>query len=97
MPEPATQRRLPSLLSRPPSSAYAGTFIVSMLLPIDAFAYLDPGTGSIIIQGIIASIAAGLMVVRGYWHRIRTFFGKTPQAKSSQEQVDDDLERSGDR
>lgn len=40
-----------------------------------AFAYLDPGTGSIILQGIIGSIAGAMVVGRLYWHRIKKFFG----------------------
>ena len=40
-----------------------------------AHAYLDPGTGSILIQGLIASIAAAGVVLRTYWHRLVHFFG----------------------
>jgi hypothetical protein len=40
----------------------------------DAYAYLDPGTGSIIIQGIIGAIAGGLVVGRMYWQKLKSFF-----------------------
>jgi len=40
-----------------------------------AHAYLDPGTGSILIQGLIASIAAAGVVLRTYWHQLVRFFG----------------------
>jgi hypothetical protein len=48
----------------------------------NAFAYLDPGTGSIIVQGIIGAIAGGLVVGRMYWHKVKMFFsrGKTPDS-----------------
>lgn len=36
-----------------------------------AYAYLDPGTASILLQGIIGGIAAGLAVVSLYYHRLR--------------------------
>ncbi len=42
---------------------------------LPAFAYLDPGTGSALIQGIIAAIAAIGVTVKLYWHRIVDFFG----------------------
>ena len=42
----------------------------------DAFAYLDPGTGSIIIQGIIGAIAGGLVVGRMYWHKFKSLFSR---------------------
>ena len=41
-----------------------------------AYAYLDPGTGSIIIQSLIAAIAAGAIVTKTYWYRIQLFFSK---------------------
>ena len=41
------------------------------------YAYLDPGTGSIIIQSLIAAIAAGAIVTKTYWYRIKTFFSKS--------------------
>lgn len=43
----------------------------------DAFAYLDPGTGSIIIQGIIGAIAGGLVVGRMYWYKFKGLFSSS--------------------
>jgi len=40
-----------------------------------AFAYLDPGTGSIILQAIIAAVASSLFVVKMYWYRLESFLG----------------------
>ena len=37
-------------------------------------AYLDPGTGSLIIQVVIASVLGGLFTVKVYWGRIKAFF-----------------------
>jgi hypothetical protein len=39
-----------------------------------AFAYLDPGTGSILIQGLIAAIVGGLFALKTYWYRLKGFF-----------------------
>jgi len=50
--------------------------VMLMILPIDAFAYLDPGTGSIIIQSAIASVAAAGYVIKIYWHKILSFFSR---------------------
>lgn len=44
------------------------------LWPVAAFAYIDPGTGSILIQGIIAAIAAIGVTLKLYWHRFITLF-----------------------
>lgn len=46
----------------------------TLLWTSSAYAYLDPGTGSIIIQSAIAAVVAGLYTVKTYWFSIRSFF-----------------------
>lgn len=46
----------------------------AVLAPGEAAAYIDPGTGSLVIQGLIAGFAAAAVVLRGYWYRIKRFF-----------------------
>ncbi len=49
---------------------------VSFLTYIEpAYAYLDPGTGSILLQGLIAAVAGGLVAIRVYWAKIRSLLG----------------------
>jgi len=38
-------------------------------LPV--YAYLDPGTGSMLIQGIIGAVAAVGVALKLYWHKIK--------------------------
>jgi hypothetical protein len=47
----------------------------SLLSSSPAYAYLDPGTGSIILQGVIGAISAFIVVLRLYWYRLLQFFG----------------------
>lgn len=49
--------------------------LVLLLLANPAHAYLDPGTGSMILQMILGGIAGAAMVARLYWKRIREMFG----------------------
>jgi hypothetical protein len=42
----------------------------------DAAAYLDPGTGSIIFQSIIAAAATGLAVCASAWKSVLHFVGR---------------------
>lgn len=42
--------------------------------PNQAFAYLDPGTGSVILQVVAAGILGALFTIKAYWHRILSFF-----------------------
>jgi hypothetical protein len=37
-------------------------------------AYIDPGTGSIILQALIGAILAGLVTVRFYWGKVKGIF-----------------------
>lgn len=55
------------------------TILTALMMPIDAFAYLDPGTGSMILQGLIGGIAAGIFVLQTYWRRLRGLFKKEPK------------------
>lgn len=65
---------------------------LTMFYAMNANAYLDPGTGSLILQGIIAAVAAAGMTIRHYWHQIQAFFGKKGN-KSLLE--DDEADESG--
>jgi hypothetical protein len=47
-----------------------------MFFNTKAFAYIDPGTGSIILQGIVGAIAAGASYCTIYWQKIKKFFNK---------------------
>lgn len=59
-----------------------GKVLVSLLAAVffvvasPAYAYLDPGTGSMILQGLIGGIAAGAAVISIYFQKIKAFFQK---------------------
>lgn len=53
-------------------SVAAATVIFAGTAP--AYAYLDPGTGSLILQAVIGVIAGALMALRIYWGRIKSLF-----------------------
>lgn len=40
------------------------------------YAYIDPGTGSYILQMLIAGILGAAFAVKIFWNHIRTFFVK---------------------
>jgi hypothetical protein len=53
-----------------PLAAAAGM----LLWTTPAHAYLDPATGSVLLQGLLAGIAGLMVVLRLYWSRIKAFF-----------------------
>ncbi len=40
-------------------------------------AYVDPGTGSLILQALIAALAGAVVVITSYWQKIRAFFRRS--------------------
>jgi NhaP-type Na+/H+ or K+/H+ antiporter len=58
------------------------SFIITILFSNKAFAYLDPGTGSIIIQSIIGAIGAGASIGAIYWQKVKYFFNKKFKKKN---------------
>lgn len=56
-----------------------------------AWAYLDPGTGSFILQMLLGGIAGMLVVGRLYWEKVklalaRTFTGRTSGGNDEKQQ-----------
>jgi lipopolysaccharide export LptBFGC system permease protein LptF len=56
-----------------------------------AFAYLDPGSGSYIIQMLIAGFLGSLYAIKLYWAKIVNFFkGNSSAEDDSLEEADDE-------
>jgi hypothetical protein len=49
--------------------AVAAAFVF-LLMSAPAYAYIDPGMGSMILQGLIGAVAGGLFLMRAWWGRI---------------------------
>ena len=50
--------------------------LLMAIAPNAAHAYLDPGTGSMIIQIIVASVAAIGIALKSFWAQIKLLFVK---------------------
>ena len=72
---------------------------LALATPVLAFtptaqAYIDPGTGSLLLQGLIAAIA-GIAVTAGvYWERVKAFFRRDRDAPKREDDADGGAERS---
>ena len=71
------------------STALAGCIVLAE----PSYAYLDPGTGSIILQSLLAGIAVTIGVLRLYWHRCKAFLAGLTE--KSVEQVNKDEQEFG--
>ena len=64
--------------------------LLLLFLANPVYAYLDPGTGSMLIQGLLAAIAAASVTIGIFWGRLRSFFGRVFGRKNSGENGPDD-------
>ena len=49
----------------------------------NAYAYLDPATGSIIIQYIVAGLVVCMTFIKNFWAKLKYFFDKTIKFKKN--------------
>lgn len=49
-------------------------FIVFLVLPVKVGAYLDPGSGSYLIQILVASLAGAGFIIKTQWENIKNIF-----------------------
>jgi hypothetical protein len=71
------------------------TLVAALAFHIDqpAYAYLDPGTGSMILQLILGGTAGLLIVGKLYWHRLKEFFGiSSAEATANEKTADPDAD-----
>ncbi len=53
-------------------------------------AYLDPGTGSLILQALVAALAGAVVVITSYWQKIRAFFRRSSRDSEPSETAPSD-------
>ena len=51
-------------------------FIIILLRPDISYAYLDPGTGTLLLQGLVAALAAAGAAITVYWNKLKSLFSK---------------------
>ena len=61
------------------------SFLYIILSTDTSHAYIDPGSGSMLLQVLIASILGMLTVIKIYWARLKTFFSTKSDTNSSEE------------
>jgi len=48
----------------------------TLTVPGEAYAYLDPGTGSFMLQIILGTVFAALFTIKMYWQKLKNFYRK---------------------
>ena len=54
----------------------------------EAHAYLDPGLGSMLLQGLIAGIAGASFLASRYWQKLKALFSSSREPSSADEARD---------
>jgi len=49
--------------------------VLFAVLAMPAYAYIDPGSGSMILQGFLAAVAAVALTAKLWWHRLLVLLG----------------------
>jgi hypothetical protein len=71
-----------------PSSRILGLSLLCIAISSPAYGYIDPGTGSLIIQGVIGAIAAIGVTLKLYWHKLKLFFSRREEKVENDESTD---------
>ena len=62
-----------------PQAAWLGPLLCLALIPSAAQAYLDPSTGSLMLQAAVGGFLATLAAVKMYWRKIKGLWGPRRQ------------------
>jgi len=63
---------------------------VSLCYSQSAIAYLDPGTGSLLLQMLIAGIIGAMYTIKLYWYRLKIFVAQIFGIETESENTQDD-------
>ncbi len=69
--------------------ALAVLSLFCLILPQKACAYIDPSTGNLAVQMLMAVLVGGFFMVKAYWNKIKVFF-KNLFSRGQEQEKDDD-------
>jgi hypothetical protein len=73
------------------AAAFTPVAAIAVGQPIEIkVAYLDPGTGSLILQALVATLAGAVVAITTYWQKIRTFFRRSSRNSESSDNAPSD-------
>ena len=75
------------------SKTFKVLFLLSFLIwlfPSEASAYMDPGSGSYIIQMIVAAAVGGAFAIKMFWLNVKLFFYNLFNKKKKEKEKEED-------
>jgi hypothetical protein len=74
-----------------------GLAALALVTTNNAYAYLDPGTGSYILQIVIGGIAGAMVAAKMFFSHIRLFFAGLFQGKRASDSTSSETSTQGDK
>ncbi len=79
---------------------FCQSLLVLIAMTAPAYAYLDPGAATMMLQLVLGAVAGGLVILKLYWARARAFFkrgrARLADTPASQSAVGADREERSD-
>lgn len=72
--------------------SYRVSGLVLLLVAAPAHAYVDPGTGTLMVQMLLAALAGGLFYLRTFIDKVKRLFGHGKDPQSVKPEPDDSAE-----
>ena len=60
-------------------------FLIFVTFPAPVMAYIDPGSGSLLLQLILGGVAGLFVILKLYWHRFLAVLGIREKAEEPEE------------
>jgi multisubunit Na+/H+ antiporter MnhB subunit len=57
-------------------TVFVAVFLMTFAMGDQAYAYLDPGTGSVLLQVLLGGVAGALALIKLYWKRIKSVISR---------------------
>lgn len=70
------------------------SFLLILLIPSNSFAYLDPGTGAMVIQAVIAAFAGTVFFLKKNWGKIKAYLNKSDIKEESSEDKKENINKA---
>ena len=64
-------------------------FLIILLHSDIAYAYLDPGTGSMLLTALVAALASAGAAITLYWRKLKSFFSFSKKKEEEKKSVKD--------
>ena len=61
------------------------TLTILILITRNTYAYIDPGSGSMILQVIIAAVLGTITVIKIYWNKVKSIFSRKSDNKKAED------------